>query len=148
MELDYPEISERIPGKQITLKNFNMKIAAIIVRVLMGLMFAFSAVVVLFKLVPQPELSGDIKTFMDGVNASGYMMTTIKVIELICAIAFLSGRFVPLATVVIFPINVNILLFHITLAPEGLLVAILLMIGNLFLAWFYRDKYKPILAAM
>lgn len=121
-----------------------MKIAAIVVRVLMGLMFAFSAIVVLFKLVPQPELTGEIKTFMDGVNATGYMMTTIKVIELVCAAAFLSGRFVPLAAVVIFPININILLFHITLAPEGLLVAVLLMIGNLFLAWYYRDKYKPL----
>lgn len=121
-----------------------MKIAAIVVRVLMGLMFAFSAIVVLFKLVPQPELTGEIKIFMDGVNATGYMMTTIKVIELVCAAAFLSGRFVPLAAVVIFPININILLFHITLAPEGLLVAVLLMIGNLFLAWYYRDKYKPL----
>lgn len=121
-----------------------MKIAAIIVRVLMGLMFAFSAIVVLFKLVPQPEMTGEIKTFMDGVNATGYIMTTIKVIELICAAAFLSGRFVPLAAVVIFPININILLFHVTLAPEGLLVAILLMVGNLFLAWYYRDKYKPL----
>lgn len=121
-----------------------MKIAAIVVRVLMGLMFAFSAIVVLFKLVPQPELTGEIKTFMDGINATGYMMTTIKVIELVCAAAFLSGRFVPLAAVVIFPININILLFHITLAPEGLLVAVLLMIGNLFLAWYYREKYKPL----
>jgi uncharacterized membrane protein YphA (DoxX/SURF4 family) len=121
-----------------------MKIAAIIVRVLMGLMFAFSAIVVLFKLVPQPELTGDIKKFMDGVNVTGYMMTTIKVVELICAAAFLSGRFVPVAAVAIFPININILLFHVTIAPEGLLVAILLMIGNLFLAWYYRDKYKPL----
>lgn len=124
-----------------------MKITALIVRILMGLMFAFASIVVLFKLVPQPEQTGNVKLFMDGINASVYMMTTIKVIELICAVAFLSGRFVPLATVVIFPINVNILLFHAFLAPEGLLVAILLMLGNLFLAWYYRDRYKAMLTA-
>ncbi|OFX61481.1 MAG: DoxX family protein [Bacteroidetes bacterium GWB2_41_8] len=124
-----------------------MKIAAIIVRVLMGLMFAFSSVVVLFNLVPQPELSGDIKTFMDGLAVTGYMMTTVKIIELVCAIAFISGMFVPLANVVIFPINVNILLYHIFLAPEGLIVAILLMLANLFLAYYYRDKYMHILRA-
>ncbi|HAQ18168.1 MAG TPA: DoxX family protein [Prolixibacteraceae bacterium] len=118
-----------------------MKIAVLIVRILMGLMFLFSSVVVLFKLVPQPELTGDIKIYMDGLNASVYMMTTIKVIELVCAVAFIAGRFVPLATIFIFPINVNILLFHIFLAPEGLVVAILLMIGNLFLAYYHRDKY-------
>lgn len=124
-----------------------MKIAVIIVRVLMGLMFAFASIVVLFKLVPQPEQTGNVKIFMDGMTASVYMMTTIKVIELICAVAFLSGKFVPLATVVIFPITVNILLFHVFVEPEGLLVAILLMIGNLFLAWHYRNKYKPLFKA-
>lgn len=84
---------------------------------------------------------------MDGMTATVYMLTTIKVIELICSVAFLSGRFVPLATVVIFPINVNILLFHVFLDPKGLPVAVLLMIGNLLLAWYYRDRYKAMLTA-
>lgn len=123
-----------------------MKIATIVIRSLMGIMYAYASIVVLFKLAPQPELSGSVKTFMEGLNASVYMLTTIKLFELICGVAFLSGRFVPLATVVIFPINVNILLFHLFLAPEGLPVAILLMLGNLFLAYYYREKYKPILA--
>lgn len=121
-----------------------MKIAAIIVRVLMGLMFAFASIVVLFKLVPQPEQTGNVKIFMDGMLASVYLMTTVKIIELICAIAFLSGRFVPLATVVIFPITLNILLFHAFLEPSGLLTGVLLMLGNLFLALYFRDKYKPL----
>lgn len=124
-----------------------MKIAAIIIRVLMGLMFAFASIAYFFKLVPQPELTGDIKTFMEGIEASVYLMTTVKIFELLCAIAFLSGRFVPLAAVVIFPINVNILLFHLFLDPSSLLIAVLLVLGNLFLAYYYRDKYKPMLAA-
>jgi uncharacterized membrane protein YphA (DoxX/SURF4 family) len=124
-----------------------MKIAVLIVRILMGLMFAFASIVVLFKLMPQPEQTGNVKIFMDGLTVTGYMMTAIKVTELICSLAFLSGRFVPLATVVIFPINVNILLFHSFMSPEGLPVAILLMIGNLFLAWYYRDRYKAMLTA-
>lgn len=124
-----------------------MKITVLIVRILMGLMFAFASITVLFKLMPQPEPTGNVKIFMDGMAATVYMMTAIKVIELICSVAFLSGRFVPLATVVIFPINVNILLFHLFMAPEGLPVAVLLMIGNLLLAWYYRDRYKAMLTA-
>lgn len=124
-----------------------MKIAVILVRVLMGLLFAFSAIVFLFKLMPVPEMTGDMKIFMDGMTASGYLMTTVKIVELIVAIAFVSGRFVPLATVVIFPVILNILMVHITLAPEGLVMAILLLAGNLFLAWVHRDKYKSMLAA-
>jgi len=124
-----------------------MKIASIIVRVLMGLMFAFASIVVLFKLMPQPEQTGNVKIFMDGMTASVYLMTTVKIVELVCAIAFLSGRFVALATVVIFPINLNILLFHVFLEPSGLIMAILLTVGNLFLAYYYRDRYTSMLAA-
>ena len=123
-----------------------MKIAVIIVRVIMGLMYLFSSVVVLFKLFPQPEQHGDIKTFMDGVNASVYLMPLIKITELICAIALITGFFAPLATVVIFPITVNILFFHAILAPEGLLMGVLLFLANLFLAYAYRDHYKGLLA--
>ena len=124
-----------------------MRIAVTIVRLLMGLMFLFASVVVLFKLMPQPESTGDAKVFMEGMAASGYLMTLVKLTELVCAIAFLSGFFVPLAAVVIFPVTLNILMFHLFLAPEGLPVAILLMIGNLFLAYYYRERYIPMLKA-
>lgn len=124
-----------------------MKIAIIIIRALLGLLFAFSAIMVLFKLMPQPELVGAQKVFMEGMEASVYMMTTIKLIELICGLAFIAGRYVPLATVVIFPISVNILLFHAFVSPEGLPVAIFVIASNLFLAWVNRDKYKSMLVA-
>ena len=119
-----------------------MKIAVIVVRVLMGLLLLFSSVVVLFKLVPQPPMQGDIKLMNDALFL--YLMPIVKVIELICALAFISGFFVPLATIVIFPITVNILLFHVFMAPESLLMALFLFIANLFLAGYYRDKYKGI----
>lgn len=124
-----------------------MKIAVLIVRILMGLMFAFASIAFFFKLMHEPESIGSVKIFSDGIAASIYLMPTVKIFELLCAIAFLSGRFVPLASVVIFPIILNILLFHAFLQPSGLPIAILLMIGNLFLAYYYREKFKPILIA-
>lgn len=124
-----------------------MKIAVIITRVLMGGMFLFASIVVLFNLFPQPEETGKVKVFMDGIAATGYLLTTVKIFELLCGIAFLLGRFVPLAAVVIFPIILNILMFHIFLEPSGLPIAILLMIGDLFLAYYYREKYKPLFVA-
>jgi uncharacterized membrane protein YphA (DoxX/SURF4 family) len=124
-----------------------MKIAAVIIRILMGLLFLFSSVVVLFKLMPVPDTQGNVKLFNEGLAASGYLVPLLKVIELTCAIAFLSGRFVPLATVVIFPVTVNILFFHAFLSPEGLPVALFLLLGNLFLAFYYRKNYQTLVLA-
>ena len=124
-----------------------MKIAVTIVRILMGIMFLFASIVVLFKLAPQPELKGSVKLFMQGMEASVYLLPFIKITELLCGLAFLIGRFVPLATVVIFPITLNILLYHAFLAPEGLPVAIAILLANLFLAYAYRKNYASMLAA-
>jgi uncharacterized membrane protein YphA (DoxX/SURF4 family) len=121
-----------------------MKIAVIIVRILVGLMFLFSSVVVLFKLVPQPELKGQVKVFMDGINASVYLMPLIKITELICSIALITGRFVTLALVVLFPIMVNIVFFHAFLGPESLPTVIALLLGILFLAYAYRKNYESL----
>lgn len=123
-----------------------MKIAIIVVRILLGLMFLFASVAFFFKLAPQPEVAGSMKVFSEGMEASVYLMPVVKVIELLCAIAFLSGRFVPLATVMIFPITVNIVLVHAFLAPEGLPLAIGLLMANLFLAYAYRKNYETLLA--
>jgi putative oxidoreductase len=85
-----------------------------------------------------------LKTFTEGLAASRYVMPVVKVIELLCGLAFLSGLFVPLATVVIFPIALNILFVHLLLAPEGLPIAMFLMLGNLFLAYACRNHYRPL----
>jgi putative oxidoreductase len=122
-----------------------MKIAAIIVRSLMGLLFLFASITFLFKLFTPPPLTGAMKVFNDGLTASIYLMPTVKVIELICGLAFLSGKFVRLAVVVIFPIIVNIVCIHTFLDHSGLPVAIPLALADLFLAYYYRESYKPLL---
>lgn len=122
-----------------------MKIALIIVRSLLGLLFLFSSVTFLLKLITPPELTGAMKIFNDGLVASVYLMPAVKIIELMCGIAFLSGRFVPLAAVLISPIIVNIFFVHAFLAQQGLPVAIFLVLANLFVAYNYRESYKPLL---
>ncbi len=124
-----------------------MKIAMIIVRTLMGLLFLFASIVVLLDLVPKPELTGAVKTFNEGLKAVPYFIIVLKITELLCGIAFVTGKFVPLATVVIAPIIVHIFLFHLFLDHSGLPVAIFLVAANIFVAYCYRKAYVPLLNA-
>jgi len=112
-----------------------------------GTAFRIRIYVVLFNLVPKSELTGAVKTFNEGMDAAPYFITLIKVTELFCGIAFVSGRFVPLATVVIAPIIVNIFLFHVFLDRIGLPVAIFLVLANIFVAYCYRKSYAGLLTA-
>jgi putative oxidoreductase len=124
-----------------------MKIAMIIVRTLMGLLLIAAAVVVLLNLVPKPEMTGAVKTFNEGMDAAPYFITVIKLTELFCGIAFLIGRFVPLATVVIAPVIVQIFLFHLFMDRSGMPVAIFLVLANIFVAYYYRRSYAGLLTA-
>ena len=122
-----------------------MKIVMISVRTLMGLLFLFGAVAYFFNLVTPPPLEGAMKTFNEGLAASGYFFTLLKVTELVCGLLLITGRFVPLALVILSPIIVNIFFVHALLDRTGLPVAIFLVLANFFLAYFYRDAFKPLL---
>jgi uncharacterized membrane protein YphA (DoxX/SURF4 family) len=124
-----------------------MKIAMIIVRTLMGLLFVFGAVAYFFNLVTPPPMEGPIKTFNEGLAASGYFFTLLKVTELVCGLMLLAGRFVPLALVILSPIIINIFFVHTLLDRTGLPVAIFLVAANIFLAYCYRDAFKPLLTS-
>ena len=128
-----------------------MKIAMIIVRTLMGLLFVFSAVaywLMMAGVFPMPDMpAGAMKTFNEGLAASGYFFTLLKVTELVCGLLLLTGRFVPLAMVIISPIIINIVLTHAFLAPEGIGPGLFLALGNIFLAYYYWDAFKPLLTS-
>jgi putative oxidoreductase len=123
-----------------------MKIAAIIVRTLMGLLFIFGAV--MFFISPAlADLQGNMKTYFDGLAVSGYFFTLLKVTELVCGIALVAGRYVPLALIILSPIIVNILFVHIFLERSGLPVAIILVLANSFLGYYYRKSFEPLFVA-
>lgn len=124
-----------------------MKITVKIIRILLGLLFVVGAIAYFAGLVPQPELSGDLKVFNEGLAASDYLVPLIKAVELVCGLAFIFGRFVPLAVILIFPVVVNILLVHIFIAPEGLPIALFVFFSSLFLAYSYRKHYAPLFSA-
>ena len=125
-----------------------MKIAAIIVRVLMGILFIFGAVA--FFLSPPPQLpEGNLKTYFAGLAASIYFLPFLKITELICGIALVAGRYVPLALVILSPIIINIFLVHSFLepSPAAMGIATGLVAANSFLGYYYWDSFKQLFVA-
>ncbi len=122
-----------------------MKVATIIVRILLGLLFLFASVSYFFNLIPQPpEVPGDLKTFNDGIDAAHYLMPLVKTIELAAGILLITGFFIPLTAVILLPISLNIFGVHAFLAPEGLPIAAFVLLGNLFLLYTYRENYRSL----
>jgi hypothetical protein len=79
--------------------------------------------------------------------ASGYLYAFIKGTEIAVGLSFLSGRFVPLALVVLAPVLLNIVAFHVFLAPGTLPLVMPLVAAALYLAWVRREAFAPLLRA-
>ncbi len=124
-----------------------MKIAVIIIRTLIGLLMLFASLSYFFKFSEQPLATGNLKIFMDGIMASGYLMPLAKAVELICGLSFITGKFMKITAVILFPITLNILLINVFMMPEGIPIAAVLFIGNLFLIYCNWDSYKYLFTA-
>src|SRR6187431_3239277 len=100
-----------------------MRITTIIIRSLIGLLLLFASISYFLHLFPEPPLTGNMKIFNDGLNASGYLVPLVKIIELICGLSFVTAKFNKLTYILLMPISVNIICTHIFLAPEGIPIA-------------------------
>ena len=116
-------------------------------RILMGLAFFVFGLNGFLNFLPQPskpmpEAAG---AYLGGLLKSGYMFPLIAGTQLLVGVLLLLNLFVPLALVLIMPVLVNIVAFHIFLEPSGTAPGVILMALELYLAWVYRDAYRPLL---
>ena len=94
--------------------------------------------------LPQPPAPEAAQHFAGALAATGYMFPLIKGTEVVAGLLLLLGRFVPLSLVLIAPVVVNIVLFHLFLAPSGLALPLILLATELYLAWSYRRVFAPL----
>ena len=122
-----------------------MKIATIIARILLGLIFVFFGSNGFLHFLPMPPPpQGVTGEYLHSFFASGYVYV-ISGFQLIGGLLLLIGRFVPLGLTILAAIIVNIWTFHLLMAPEGLPPAVVVTILQLFLVWSYRDRFAGIL---
>jgi uncharacterized membrane protein YphA (DoxX/SURF4 family) len=118
-----------------------MKIATIIARTLLGLIFVVFGLNAFFNFLPVPppkgELAGD---FMKALFVSHYLYA-VKCFEISGGLILLSGRFTALGLTLVGPVIINILFFHTFLDPSGLPLAAILSVLALFLLWRNKSAF-------
>lgn len=127
--------------------NQSMHRLPTIARYLMGLIFFVFGLNGFLHFLPAPPPSGAAGDLAMAFVNSGYLMAFVKGTEVAVGLALLTNRFAPLALVVAAPVTLNIIAFHAFLAPQGMVLPIVLLVLHLGAAWAYRDLYKPLLAA-
>lgn len=121
-----------------------MKYAIIIVRVLLGLMFAVFGSNGFLHFIPMPPMQGEAGAFIGALIKSGFIYPIAGLEVLGGLLLLIGGRLVPLGLTLLGPVIVNIVLYHIFLDTQGLPMAVCISLFALFLLWVYRSKFPAI----
>ena len=105
-----------------------MKIAVLIARILLGLVFVVFGLNIFFHFLPMPPPPKDLSGQFAGALFVSHYILFVGVVQVVGGALLLSGRYIPLALTLLGPVIVNILLFHALMAPSGLPIALLVTV--------------------
>lgn len=115
-----------------------------LVELFLGLALIVFGVNGFLQFMPAPQFNAAGSAFLGALFASGYIFPIIHLVWIIAGILFVIRRARAFAAVAIFPISLNLVLFHLVLdSAQGLFSYIILLV-NLYLIWSYWKVYRPL----
>lgn len=117
-----------------------------VVSLLFGLMFINSGLNKFFNYMPVPkDLPPEVMEMFTGIMQVKWLMPLIGVAEIVGGVLFITNKYRALGALIIFPIMIGILLAHITVAPSGLPIALVLFAILIWAMVENREKYYPLI---
>ncbi len=116
-------------------------------RVLLGLIYFVFGLNGFLHFIPMQPMPDKAMAFASAMMSTGYFMLMISGTQVVGgALILLSGIMTPLALVILAPVTVNILLFHIFLTPgaQNLILPVIMVALHLLAANKYANIYKPL----
>jgi hypothetical protein len=140
------ERQHHLSNKEHTMRTLKRQFPNL-TRIFLGGIFAVMGLNGFLHFLPMPPPPPRAGAFMGALFGSGYLFQLVMATELAAGILLLARRFVPLALTLLAPVVVNIVAFHLFLAPGGLGLAVAVLAAELYLAWTHRAAFAPMLRA-
>lgn len=120
--------------------------AATIFRILFGIVLMIWVGMGVVGWQP-PPVEADAEALRDAIFGSGYIIPAILIVYFVTGLAYLANRYVALASVLLFPVSLNILLFHTILNPHprSVSIAAALFVANCYMLYQSRTAYSSLL---
>jgi len=121
-----------------------MRIAALIARLLLGLIFVVFGLNAFLQFIPMgPPPTGLAGQFIGALFQSHYLWV-VAVLQIAGGALLLVNRYVPLGLVLLGPVIVNILLYHLLLNPVGMGMAVLVTALWFIVFYWHRAAFGGI----
>ncbi len=124
-----------------------MKIAVLIARILLGLMFLVFGLNGFLHFIPMAPPAGKLAGQYMGALFVSHYLVPVFLLQIVGGLLLLINRFVPLGLILLGPLIINIVLFHSLMAPEGLPLALLATVLWLIVFAGVHRAFAGVLAA-
>ncbi len=121
-----------------------MRIVVIVARILLGLVFLVFGLNGLLHFMPNPPEPPPAAAFFGALWQTHYMFALISGTQVLGGALLVLGVAVPFALVILAPVLVNIIAFHLFLSPAMLPMALVMAALEAILAWHYRAAFAPL----
>jgi putative oxidoreductase len=125
-----------------------MKIVALLARVLLGLIFLVFGLNGFLHFIPMPPMPPSPAATFSMLLISTHYVYVVAALQVLGGALLLINKFVPLALTLLGPVIVNIFLFHLLMAPQGLPMAIVVVVLWAVQFWFHKKAFAGILASV
>ena len=116
----------------------------VVLRILLGLILVIFGANKFLDFMPHMEMPIKAAVLMGAMAKSGYMLKLVGATEVIVGLLLILKKWAPLALVVLAPISVNMVLFHLFLAPAGIGPAAIVTLINIILIYDSWGSYKKL----
>lgn len=124
-----------------------MKIAALIARFLLGIVFVVFGANGFLHFIPMPPMPPSTATTFVTILMATHYALIVSGIQLIGGALLLANKYVPLALTLLGPIIVNIFLYHALMEPKGLPLAIVVVVLWALVFWYHKKAFEGIFSA-
>ena len=115
-----------------------------IVRYILALMLLVFGLNKFINFIPTPELPPSAAEFMTELAATGYVLPAVGLLEIFIGVLLFINKWPAFAMILLAPISVNIVLFHIFLDLPGIGGALVVAILNGILIYKYWSNFRPL----
>jgi len=124
-----------------------MKIVATIARILLGVAFLVFGSNAILHFIPTPPMTPSMATTFATVLQDSHYGAVVGAVEVLGALLLLANRYVALGLTFLGPVLVNILIFHILMAPASIGMGVFFTILWFLVAYQHREGFAGLFVA-
>ena len=117
---------------------------SMILRILLGLILVVFGANKFLDFMPHMEMPEAAGNFMGAMMATGYMLKLVGATEVVIGLLLLAKKAVPFALILLAPVALNMVFFHLFLAPAGIVPAAVVTLLTIVLIYDNWNSYKSL----